>query len=112
MATIRCSSALRPIWPRRTSTCLGCCTARGRLNTTGHADGELDDLIAAQAAEMDPIERQRLVREIQLRVLEEAYRFMPAVHSLVLASWPRVRNLHPNFALFEYAHWSRVWIER
>lgn len=91
---------------------LGVLHSRGRLNTTGHDDDELDDLIAAQADEMGPATRQRLVREIQLRVLEEAYRFMPAVHSLVLASWPQVRNLHPNFALFEYSHWSRVWIER
>ena len=91
---------------------LGVLHSRGRLNTTGHADDELDDLIEAQATETDPTERQRLVREIQMRVLEEAYRFMPVVHSLVLASWPRVGNLHPNFALFEYAHWSRVWIER
>ena len=90
---------------------LGVLHSRGRLNTTGHADDEMDDLIAAQAAEMNPAERQRLVREIQLRALEEGYRFMPAVHSLVLASWPHVRNLHPNFALLEYAHWSRVWIE-
>ena len=91
---------------------LGALHSRGRLNTTGHADEELDSLIEAQADEMDPAERQRLVREIQLRTLEEAYRFMPAAHSLVVGSWPRVRNLHPNFALFEYAHWSRVWIER
>ena len=91
---------------------LGVLHSRGRLNTTGHADDEIDDLIGAQADEMEPATRQRLVREIQLRVLEEAYRFMPASHSLVLASWPQVRNLHPNFALFEYSHWSRVWIER
>ncbi len=91
---------------------LGVLHSQGRLNTTGHADDELDMLILAQAAEMDPVERQRLVREIQIRALEGAYRFMPAVHNLVLASWPRVKNLYPNFALFEYAHWSRVWIEQ
>ena len=85
--------------------------SQGRWNTTGHADDELDRLIVAQAAELEPSERAKLAREIQLRVFDGAYRFMPATQVLIWAWWPRVRNFHPNFAAFEYSHWSRVWID-
>ena len=85
--------------------------SRGRWNTTGHDDNELDRLILAQAQELDLVERGKLAREVQLRAFEGAYRFMPATQSLIWVWWPRVRNFHPNFAAFEYSHWSRVWIE-
>ncbi|MCH8205644.1 MAG: ABC transporter substrate-binding protein [Chloroflexi bacterium] len=85
--------------------------SRGRWNTTGHDDDELDRLIMAQARELDPVERGKLAREVQLRALEGAYRFMPATQSLIWVWRPRIRNFHPNFAAFEYSHWSRVWIE-
>ena len=85
--------------------------SQGRWNTTGHVDDELDRLILALAAESDPVERARLAREVQLRALEGAYRFMPAAQDLIWVWWPRVRNFHPNFAAFEYSYWSTVWIE-
>ena len=85
--------------------------SQGLWNTTGHADEELDRLILAQARESNPVERARLAREVQLRALEGAYRFMPASQDLIWAWWPRIRNFHPNFAALEYSHWSRVWIE-
>ena len=85
--------------------------SRGRLNTTGVADLELDRLIEEQAQERDPAARRELVRDIQRRVLDQAYRFMPAARISVWTWSDRVQDFHPNFAAFEYSHWSRVWIK-
>ena len=83
----------------------------GQWNTTEHRDGELDRLIESQAQEFDARVRRDLVHQIQRRVLEQAYRFMPAGRVSIWTWWPRVRNFHPNFAGFEYSHWARVWLD-
>ena len=86
--------------------------SQGRWNTTGHRDDTLDALIEAQAQTFDEAERRELVRDIQARALQGAYRYMPAA-SVSLWTWsPRVRGFHPNFAASEYAHWRLVWLER
>ena len=82
----------------------------GRLNTTGFGDGELDRLIEAQAGEYDSTTRRGLVLDIQRRLLDQAYRFMPAGRASTWTWGERVQNFHPNFAAFEYAHWARVWL--
>ena len=84
--------------------------SQGPWNTTEHADAHLDGLILAQAGELDPSIRAELVRDIQRQMLINAYRYMPATRVSIWSWWPKVRNFHPNFAGFEYAHWSRVWL--
>ena len=84
--------------------------SQGRWNTTEHRDDELDVLLEAQAREFDSAARKELVQRIQRRVLENAYRFMPATRTSIWTWWPRVRGFHPNFAGFEYFHWARVWL--
>ena len=56
------------------------------------------------------LRRRELAWQIQRRVLEGAYRHMPATRTSIWAWWPRVQGFHPNFAAFEYAHWSKVWL--
>ena len=84
--------------------------SEGQWNTTGHRDIELDRLIESQSREYDVGRRRELAWQIQRRVLEGAYRYMPATRTLIWAWWPRVQGFHPNFAAFEYAHWSTVWL--
>ena len=85
--------------------------SQGRWNTTGHRDDTLDALIEAQAQTFDEAERRDLVRDIQVRALQGAYRYMPAA-AVSLWTWsPKVRGFHPNFAASEYAHWRVVWVE-
>ena len=84
--------------------------SRGRLNTTGVVDPELDGLIEQQARELDPTARRDLILAIQRRVLDGAYRFMPAARIAIWTWSDRVQGFHPNFANFEYSHWSRVWL--
>lgn len=85
--------------------------SQGRWNTTGHRDDTLDALIEAQAQTFDEAERRDLVRDIQVRSLQGAYRYMPAA-GVSLWTWsPGVRGFYPNFAASEYAHWRLVWLE-
>ena len=85
--------------------------SKGAWNTAELRDPGLDSLIERQAGEYDPVLRADLVRLIQRRVFENAYRFMPATRISIWTWWPRLRNFHPNFAGSEYSHWSRVWVE-
>ena len=84
--------------------------SRGRWNTAGFEDPELDRLIEAQALEYDSATRRELVQQVQRTVLDNAYRFMPATHVSAWTWSSRVKNLHLNPAGFEYSHWSRVWL--
>ena len=83
----------------------------GVWNTTGHSDPELDQLLEAQAVEFDAKKRAELIRRVQNRVLDQAYRFMPFSKVAIWTWQPRVRDFHPNFALSEYHHWAKVWLE-
>ena len=85
--------------------------SKGRWNTTGHRNDSLDALIEAQAQMFDPSERIEFIHEIQRRILKDAYRFVPATQVSIWTWWPELSNLHPNFAGFEYSHWSRVWLQ-
>ena len=86
--------------------------SQGRWNTTGHSDQELNELLESQAIEMNPNRRAELIRQIQRRVLDNAYRFMPAAMIAIWTWNPRVKDFHPNFEAFEYHHWARVWLDR
>ena len=85
--------------------------SNGVWNTTGHADNELDVLLEAQAVSLDGTERRQLILKIQERTLSQAYRFMPAARTTLWTWNSKVRDFHPNFAGFEYIHWSRVWLD-
>lgn len=84
--------------------------SQGQLNNSGVDDQELDALIEEQAQEFDPAARTELVLAIQRKMLDNAYRFMPAARLSVWTWSDRVQDFYPNFAAFEYSHWSRVWL--
>jgi peptide/nickel transport system substrate-binding protein len=83
----------------------------GVWNTTGHNDEELDALLEAQAVSLDGAHRQMLILQIQERMLSQGYRFMPATRTSIWTWNSRVQDFHPNFAGFEYIHWSKVWLD-
>ena len=85
--------------------------SQGQANSTGLVDPQLDELIEAQAGLYDPQMRREVALQIQRRALDNATRFMPATQ---ISRWTwseRVRDFFPNFAAFEYSHWSRVWLK-
>ena len=83
----------------------------GRWSKTGYANAGLDDLIRGQGAELDGAARQSMVNDVSETLLLDGVRFMPAAQVQAWSWWPRVKNLHVNFANYEYIFWSRVWIE-
>lgn len=80
----------------------------GQWNTTGVYSATLDGLIEAQAQEFDPVKRKELFLEVQRRTMNESHRYVAAGGVSVWTWWPRVKEFHPNFAGFEYDHWSKV----
>lgn len=80
-------------------------------NRTGYGSAALDELVDAQAGELDPAVRRGLAREASLMLLEEGVRFTPAATAQAWGWWPRVKGLHLNFANREYHFWSRVSVE-
>ena len=83
----------------------------GRWSKTGYIDTAFDDLINAQGSELDGANRKSMAREVSETLLADGVRFMPAAQIQAWGWWPRVKNLHLNFANYEYIFWSRVWIE-
>ena len=83
----------------------------GRWSKTRYSDTAIDDSIDAQSKELDVVKRQNIVKGISERLLEDGVRFMPAAQVQAWSWWPRVKNLHINFADYEYIFWSRVWLE-
>ncbi len=86
--------------------------SQGRWNISGHQDRVLDAMIERQASEFNPVKRGGLLKEIQRRVLEQAYLFSPVTGASRWVFDPQVRGFHPNTALSEYLYWSRVWLDR
>jgi len=83
----------------------------GRWSKTGFSHLAVDGLIDAQAAELDPLRRRDLAKGVALTLVGDGVRFMPATQVQAWSWWSRVRNLHINFANYEYIFWSRVWVE-
>jgi ABC-type transport system substrate-binding protein len=83
----------------------------GRWSKTRFNETAIDDSIDAQSSELDVVKRQSIVQGISQRLLADGVRFMPAAQVQAWSWWPRVKNLHMNFADYEYIFWSRVWIE-
>ena len=85
--------------------------SEGVWNTTGHRDDALDAMLEAQSIEYDTEKRRELIHRIQRHILDQGYRFMPFTRTEIWTWQPRVRDFHPNFTLFEYHHWAKVWLE-
>ena len=85
--------------------------SEGVWNTTGHRDDALDAMLEAQAVEHDAEKRAELIHSIQNHILDQGYRFMPFTRMGIWTWQPRVRDFDPNFSLFEYHHWTKVWLE-
>ena len=83
----------------------------GRWSKTGFSDLAIDDLIDAQSSELDVLKRGGMAKAIAKTLLADGVRFMPAAQVQAWSWWPRVQNLHMNYANYEYIFWSRVWVE-
>ena len=61
-------------------------------NLGRYSDPVLDDLFVRQARTLDPVERKKLIVELQKRVLEQAY-YMPGLWwTRNVVHWAKVKN--------------------
>ncbi|MEE2656632.1 MAG: ABC transporter substrate-binding protein [Chloroflexota bacterium] len=85
--------------------------SEGQWSKTGFSNLAMDNLILAQGSDLDEVKRKSKSKEIAKILLADGVRFKPAAQVQAWSWWPRVKNLHLNFANYEYIFWSRVWIE-
>ena len=85
----------------------------GQWNVLGHNDGELDRLIEAQQElGFESAERGEVVREIQRRLLGEAYMVTLGGGSTLWVMQDAVSGFYPNTAAAEYIFWAKTWLGR
>ena len=83
----------------------------GRWSILGHSDGELDRLIESQQElGFDSAERGEVLREIQRRLLGEAYVVSLGGGGTMWVMQDAVSGFHPNTALAEYIFWAKTWL--
>ena len=83
----------------------------GKWNVLGHSDGELDRLIESQQElGFDSAERGEVVRNIQRRLLGEAYLVTVGGGSTLWVMQDAVNGFYPNTAAAEYFFWAKTWL--
>ncbi len=82
----------------------------GPWNTTGYSTPELDDLIALQVSEVDPIARRELMLEIQREIFRGAYMFMAGAQVSHWLWWSHLRNVAPNTFRADSFWLTRLWL--
>lgn len=85
---------------------VGMAHSEGQYAITGYANPDMDRRILEQLGAEDG--REELVREVQRRMLQEAFLFMPASGASLWVWRERVGGFAPNFAASEYFHWARM----
>lgn len=89
---------------------LGIYHSSGPWNTTGFANESLDELIEAQATELDRRKRGELLLEIQDEIMAESQRFYPAIG---IENWlwrPRVQDFVPDTSGASGDFLTRIWL--
>jgi ABC-type transport system substrate-binding protein len=80
--------------------------SQGQYAITGYANPDMDRRIPDQSGANDG--REELGREVQRRMLQEAFLFMPASGASMWVWTERVGGFAPNFAASEYLHWAKI----
>lgn len=84
--------------------------SEGPWNTTGFANGFLDDLIEEQAVEMNRERRGELLRKIQDEIMVESQRFYPREGVEHWIWQPRVNDFVPDTSGASGDFLARVWL--
>ncbi len=83
----------------------------GPWNTTGYSTDELDELIARQATELDPIARREMMLEIQREIFRGAYMFRAAAQVSHWMWWSHLQNVAPNTFRADSFWLTRLWLD-
>ncbi|MCZ6538515.1 MAG: ABC transporter substrate-binding protein [Chloroflexi bacterium] len=82
----------------------------GPWNSTGYADPEIDRLIEAQAREYDPSKREKLLVDLQRRILDGSHRFISATRTTYWMWWDYVHDFNPRTPRGDSDFLTRVWL--
>ncbi len=81
-------------------------------NYSQYCNAEVDRMIDVQSQTLDPVQRRRLVVEIQKRLELDAARPILGWSLDYYVMWPYVRNLVPHQSVYSYARFQEVWLDR
>jgi ABC-type transport system substrate-binding protein len=84
----------------------------GKWNTSGYSNKYLDDLLINQSRAYNNLERASLIQEINIHVLDNAYKFMP-VTTIEAWDWAdNIQNFNPILKNDEYSYWGKIWVSQ
>jgi peptide/nickel transport system substrate-binding protein len=84
----------------------GCGSPR---NYSGYCNEEIQKLIDAQSAELDPKKRLALIARIQKQLEDEGARPVLSWRLDYFTVWPHVKNMIPHQSIFNFARFQEVW---
>ncbi len=81
-------------------------------NYSQYCNPEIDQMVARQSQTLDPVQRRRLVYEIQKRLESDGARPILgwSIDSYVM--WPYVKNLVPHQTVYSSARFQEVWLDK
>jgi len=81
-------------------------------NYSQYCNPDIDKMIDQQSQTLDPVQRRRLVYEIQKRLEIDGARPILGWSIDYYAMWPYVRNLIPHQSVYSYARFQEVWLDK
>jgi peptide/nickel transport system substrate-binding protein len=84
----------------------GCGSPR---NYSGYCNEEVQKLIDAQSAELDPKKRLALIAAIQKKLEDDAGRPVLSWRIDYFTVWPHVKNMIPHQSIFNFGRFQEVW---
>jgi peptide/nickel transport system substrate-binding protein len=84
----------------------GCGSPR---NYSGYCNEEIQKLIDAQSAELDPKKRLALIAAIQKKLEDDAGRPVLSWRIDYFTVWPHVKNMIPHQSIFNFGRFQEVW---
>ncbi|MBI2907639.1 MAG: ABC transporter substrate-binding protein [Chloroflexi bacterium] len=76
------------------------------------ADEKIWELFGKQARAIDPAERAKIVRELDLRMIDQA--MMPVIYwrNAIMGWWPEVRDRGKVFGYFSFQKYQNIWLAK
>ena len=81
-------------------------------NYAQYCNPEIDRMIEQQSQALDPVQRRRMVYEIQKRLEVDGARPILGWSIDYYATWPYVKNLVPHQSVYSYARFQEVWLDK
>lgn len=81
------------------------------MNYGGFTDKEIDELIDKQAQTLDKKQRERVVAEIERKLLEQVPCAVLFRTLALTGAWKEVKNFKPGFGSHSWGKLDHAWLE-